>query len=87
MLLNKKQAVQKLRLQAGYSRLEAERLVGKLARHKDGRRDKFKSADVQKIISKAIEPTPEIEITIRPFRKSIIEQIQGGGRSDARNAN
>lgn len=80
MFLSQKKAKLLIRKNAGYSVASAEEAVASLPKKVDGKRLKVKMADVQKIIDEANCPSPpppvKSGVTIRPFRKSLVNQIR-----------
>ena len=65
-----------LRKEAGFSHELSREKVKGLKKFTDGKREKVKAADVKVIIQESIRPTPFPKVKIRPFRKSIIDQIE-----------
>ncbi len=78
MFISIKKAGLKLRNEAGFSIALASEEVKKLKKVVDGKREKVRSADVNRIISDAMRPTPapDAAFKIRPFQKRVIDQIR-----------
>ena len=73
-----------LRHEAGFSVALADEKVRSLPKTTDGKREKVKSVDIQKIIQDANAPSPVLKIggKIRPFRKEILEQIRANAAAN-----
>jgi hypothetical protein len=72
--ISQKQAKLKLRA-AGFSVASADKEVKALKKHPDGKREKVKLSDVERIIREAAAPTPVVLIT-DPKRLKRIERMK-----------
>ena len=88
MYLSIKTARKLLRKEAGYTIAVSAEEVDALPKKQFGKRQKVKQADVARIIAEASKPTPividETAPKIRPFRKSLVNQIRRSGRLSTR---
>jgi hypothetical protein len=83
MLISQKKAKLMLRREAGFSVALAGEKIQSLPKTVDGKREKVKQADVQRIIAEANKPSviipSETARPVRPFRRDLREKIQKYG--------